>query len=136
MKIDIKSRFSGAVLFSHECDGNTLRITAEAAVKLRADLGRANLVGADLGGADLGGAKLVGRTPILQLGPIGSRSDYLVAFNTDAGIKIVAGCFRGSRDEFEVRVADTHGDNQHGREYAAALAMIDAWATIRAGESA
>ena len=53
MKIEITSRFSGSVLFAHEIEGNTIKLTLEAAVSARA-----NLRGADLGGADLRYANL------------------------------------------------------------------------------
>jgi uncharacterized protein YjbI with pentapeptide repeats len=56
MKIEIKARITGAVLFTHEAEGNTLRLTLEKAVSLKAYLGGAYLGGAYLGGADLGGA--------------------------------------------------------------------------------
>jgi uncharacterized protein YjbI with pentapeptide repeats len=143
--IEIKSRWSDVVLFWHEADGNTFRLTLETAVSVRADLGGANLLdadlwganlrdadlgGANLRGANLGGKTLIGKSPVLQLGPLGSRSDYLVAFLTDDGIYINAGCFHGTRAEFAAKVAETHGDNEYGREYAAALAMIDAWSAI------
>ena len=60
MKIEIKSRFSGDVLFAHETDGNTIRLTLEAAVSARASLDGASLDGASLDGASLDGASLVG----------------------------------------------------------------------------
>ena len=137
----IKHRHTGAVLFEHQAtdeqraSGIAMRVALEAACKAKADLGGADLrgaylVGADLGGADLGGKKLVGARPLLVIGPIGSRSDYLHAYITDAGVMVRAGCFEGSRDEFVAAVSETHGDNEHGREYAAALAMIDAHAAI------
>ena len=95
-----------------------------------ADLSGAYLSGAYLSGADLSGAKLIGNRPILQIGPIGSRSDYLHSFITDAGVKIQAGCFFGSLDEFKAACDETHGDNKHGEEYAAAVLMIEAHAAI------
>lgn len=175
MLIEIKSH-SGGLLFSHDCEGNTLRRTVEAAVRARADLSRADLSGADLSradliganlrranlrgasligarlsgasligallsgarlsGADLSGAdlteanlrggRLVERSPIMQFGPIGSRGDFLVAYRTDAGMLFDAGCQRQvSRQAFEQRIAETHGDNEHARAYRAALAMLD-----------
>jgi len=170
VKIEIKARITGVVLFAHEAEGNTIKLTVEKAISVSAylggaylggaylrganlrdaDLGGADLRGADLGGADLGGAylggadlmgaylggadlrgnKLIGKRPILQIGPLGSRSDYLIAYLTDAGIYITAGCFHGTRDEFAARVRETHGENEHGNEYAAALAMIDAHAKL------
>jgi hypothetical protein len=96
-----------------------------------ADLYGANLRGADLGSANLGeGKKLIAKRPILIIGPIGSRSDNLMAFITEAGILLKAGCFFGTAEEFQASLADKHGDNDHAREYAAALAMIQAHAEI------
>ena len=65
MKIEIKSRFSLEVLFSHECEDNSVAITLAAAINAKtdlrgADLRGANLRGADLRGADLRGANLYG----------------------------------------------------------------------------
>ncbi len=61
MKFEIKHRFTGAVLFSLECE--RFKICIEAAVKAGAnlagaDLARANLAGANLAGANLAGADL------------------------------------------------------------------------------
>ena len=156
MKIEIKSRFSGSVLFSHDREENTIKITLEAAVVARANLvganlvganldgayldgayldgaylGGANLVGAYLGGANLvGGEILKGERPILQIGPIGSRCAYFVAFLTNKGLRLRAGCFFGTREEFEEQLSETHEDNDHSKEYKAALAMIDCHAEI------
>ena len=58
MKFQIKHRLTGKVLF--EADRKTLRLTVEAAVEQKADLGGADLGGAYLGGAYLGGADLGG----------------------------------------------------------------------------
>ncbi|MCB9902378.1 MAG: pentapeptide repeat-containing protein [Planctomycetes bacterium] len=56
VKFEIKSRFTGAVLFSLETE--SLKICVEAAVKARAYLGGADLSGANLRGADLSDADL------------------------------------------------------------------------------
>ena len=150
---EITHRHTGSILYSG--GGETLRDVVVSAVEggadlrgadLRsADLGSAYLRGADLGGADLGGAdlggaylggadlrgaKLIGDRPILQIGPIGSRSDYLIAFVTDQGVLVRAGCFFGSLDEFSSAVDKTYGDSVHGIEYATAIAMIDAHAAL------
>ena len=53
MLIEIKSRFTASVLFAHEAEGNTLKLTVEKAVSVKADLRGANLRGAYLGGANL-----------------------------------------------------------------------------------
>ena len=205
MKIQIKARFTGSVLFEHDAEGNTISITLQAAVKARANLVGANLVGANLAranlaranlaranlvganlaranlaranlvganlaranldgayldgayldganlaranlvgayldgaylaranldGAYLDGANLVGERPVFQVGPVGSRCAYLVSFLTNVGIKIKAGCFFGSRDEFAAKVDKEHGDSIHGEEYRAALVLIDAHARL------
>ena len=187
MKIEIKCRFSGSVLFSHEAENNTMRITLEAAVSARANLdganlaganldganlaranldgaylaranlaranlaganldgayldganlARANLDGANLDGANLAGAKikddctLVGKRPIFQIGPIGTRCAYFTAYITDKGLRFDAGCQRQiTREVFESRLQDSHGDNIHAEEYTAALALIDIHAKL------
>ena len=58
MKIEIKSWYTGGVLFSVEA--GSLKIALEVAVKSGANLGGANLRGANLGGANLRGANLRG----------------------------------------------------------------------------
>ena len=172
MKIQIKHRFTASVIFEHDCENNSMRLTAELAFKSRAnlsgadlsgadlsgadlsgaDLSRANLYGADLSGANLSGAdlygadlsganlsgadlangeKLVGKRPVLQIGPIGSRCAYFTAYITDKGLRFDAGCQRQiTRGVFEDRLAEEHGDNDHAKEYRAALALVDAHAEI------
>ena len=133
-KPTIKHRYTEVVLFEGDT-GMTTRQMLEKATAAKADLDGANLRGADLYGADLRGAdlrgkKLVGDRPFLTIGPIGSRSDHLQAFITDAGVMIRAGCFFDTRDQFELAIAETHGMNNHGTEYLAALALIDAHAEL------
>ena len=60
MKIEIKSRFSLEILFSHECENNSVAITLAAAINAKANLGDANLYGANLRSANLYGANLYG----------------------------------------------------------------------------
>ena len=60
IKIQIKSRYFGSVLFEYEKENNTIKETLIEAVKKGAYLGGADLRGADLRGADLGGAYLGG----------------------------------------------------------------------------
>lgn len=140
MKHQIKNRYTGDVIY--ECDvpddlpsGMRARHALESAVRGGANLDGTNLRGAHLSGAylrdaNLSGAKVGGKTvagkrPVFQIGPIGSRSDYLVAINTDAGIVIRTGCFNGSIDEFLKKLESEHGDNIHAREYKAALVLIE-----------
>ena len=182
MNIQIKSRFSAEVLFEHDCENNSIRMTLELAIKSRANLSRANLSranlsradlsradlsgaylsranlsganlsgaylsradlsGADLSGANLSGAnlsgaylrnkeKLVGKRPIFQVGPVGSRCAYFVAYITDKGLRFDAGCQRQiTREVFESLLTERHGENEHAKEYRAVLALIDAHAEI------
>ena len=186
LKIQITARFTGLVLFEHEAENNTMKLTLEAAISARANLAGANLAranlaganlaranlagaylagayldganlaranlaganlaraylaGANLDGANLAGANLAGANladkselqgdrPILQIGPIGSRCAYFVAYLTNNGLRLHAGCFFGTRDEFEKKLQDEHDNNDHAKEYRAALAMIDAHAEI------
>jgi len=58
MKIEIRHRYTNAVLFAVECDSFVQAV--ELAVNGNANLRGANLGGANLGGANLGGANLSG----------------------------------------------------------------------------
>ncbi len=125
------ANLAGAYLDGANLDGaNLAGANLDGAYLDGAYLTGANLARSYLDGANLDGANLVGNRPILQIGPIGSRCAYLVSYITDAGIKVRAGCFFGSIEEFEAACARTHGDNDHGKEYAAAVAMIRAHAAI------
>ena len=115
-----------------------------------ADLYDANLRGADLRGADLRGADLrgtdlyyadlrvanlggpgdeklllVGERPVLQLGPLGSRCAYMLAFLTDQGVYVRSECFWNTLEKFREAVEREHGDSNHGQEYRAAIALIE-----------
>ena len=152
MKIEIKSRFSLEILFSHECENNSVAITLAAAINAKtnlyganlrganlyganlrganlygADLRSANLYGADLRSADLGDAgKLTGDRPYFAVGPIGSRQDVLAAFLTEKGVYLRAGCFFGTVEQFREKLQGEHGDNAHAVEYRAALVLVEA----------
>ncbi len=158
MQYEIKNRRTGKTQFACEiCDefkeeSESIKLGAAVLVAAKekaylsdadlsgaylsdADLSGADLRGADLSGAylrdaDIGGKKLIGRRPIIQIGPIGSESRYFIAYLTDAGLMLKAGCFFGTRDEFLAKLEDTHGDNEHAEEYRAALLLIDAHARI------
>ncbi|MBI2934620.1 MAG: pentapeptide repeat-containing protein, partial [Chloroflexi bacterium] len=99
-----------------------------------ANLSEANLTGANLSEANLTGANLSeANLPfrVIQLGPIGSRNDYLL-YRADSGT-VSTGCYAGTLDEFALAVETTHGDSQHGRDYRAAIAMIRAMIEKPAG---
>ena len=138
-KIEIKSIF-GEVLFSYEKENNTIKETVEEAVKQGANLVGARLDGANLDGARLDGAYLVGAhldgarlgewgklqltSDILFVSPIGSRNGCTTIFNTDKGIFVRCGCFRGTLEEFASKVKETHGDNKHARDYLALVEFV------------
>ena len=154
--IEIKSCRNGEVLYSGE--HASLKEAVEAAAKagaylggaslrganLRdANLGGANLGGADLRGADLRGAylrnakvgagddeaALAGSRPIVQIGPIGSRNDWLTVFWCgDADVRISTGCQQQITEEYFLeRLAEAHGEgeqaNIHAQHYIEALAF-------------
>lgn len=60
IKIEIKNRWTGSVLFEHEKENNTIKDTVEKAVREGAYLRGAYLEGANLRGADLREADLEG----------------------------------------------------------------------------
>jgi len=153
MKIEIKSRFSGNVLFSFERKNNSIRITLEAALKAKVNLYGANLYGADLRdanlyGADLRGAYLYGadlRDADLRgaylygaddkkikcdgrfhhVINIGSECGILELYSCGAdGWIVKRGCFTGSKDEFLAAVNKRHGENEHGKKYRAIIAAL------------
>ena len=108
------------------------RFEIEQSVKVGANLNCANLAGANLDGANLKNKeKLVGSRPIFQVGPIGSRGAYFVAYITDKGPRFDAGSrHQITREEFERQLDDAPGGNEHTREYRAALALIEIHAEI------
>ena len=53
IKIEIRNRLTGAVVFEYTKEGNTITETVLEAIRRGADLSDANLSGADLSGADL-----------------------------------------------------------------------------------
>lgn len=60
IKISIKNRWTGSILFEYSSVDNTLAKTVLEALKGKANLREANLYGADLCGANLRGANLYG----------------------------------------------------------------------------
>ena len=58
IKLSIKNRFTGSIIFEYEKENNTTKDTVLEAIKTSADLRSADLSGANLSGADLSGADL------------------------------------------------------------------------------
>ena len=128
---------AGAFLTGANLRGAFLRGANLDCANLRgAFLTGANLTGANLHGAFLrgayldGGEKLIGERPVFMTGPIGSRCGYLIAYLTDKGVRLLAGCFFGDIDTFRNELELTHGDNDHAAEYHAALVLIEKHAEI------
>ena len=102
-----------------------------------ADLRGANLCDANLYGANLRGARLPKR--IIQVGPIGSRSDYTF-FYIDSGM-VKCGCWHGKNrdeyqggtlEEFKQRIDEVYPTSskeerklRYRQEYLAAIAMFE-----------
>jgi len=132
----VGARLDGASLDGASLDGARL----DGASLDGARLDYASLVGACLDGASLDGARLdgargkkltlIGKRPLLQLGPLGSRADYLQSWLTDAGVYVRAGCFLDTLDAFKAAVIKTHGDGIHAQEYAATIALIETHARL------
>ena len=128
-KIEIKSIW-GSILFEYEKENNSIKDTLIEAVNSDANLGDANLFGANLRGAELNDwGKLQSYSDILIAGVIGSRNDYTTIFHTDKGIFVQCGCFKGTLEEFEAKVKETHQGNNHEKDY---LALIQ-FAKIKFG---
>ena len=58
MTIEIKNHWTGEVIFSHECEDNTLKKTVEEAIRQQVDLSYSNLRDSNLSGSDLSGSDL------------------------------------------------------------------------------
>ena len=140
-----------ANLYGADLRGADLRDAYLGGAYLRdADLRDANLGGADLCGADLCGAnlrdaglrdanlgdadlrgvnlgelgKIQSSSDILIVGRIGSRNDYTTIFHTDKGVFVRCGCFKGTLDEFESKVKQTHNGSKHEKDYLALIQFV------------
>ena len=102
MKIEIKSRFSLEILFSHECEDNSVAITLAAAINAKADLYGADLRGADLRGANLRRANL--RSANLRSANLGDADLY--------GADLRGANLYGAN----LRSADLYGANLYGAD--------------------
>ena len=120
------------------CDANLRGANLYDADLRDADLCDANLRDADLCGADLRRADLRGAdlpAIIVQVGPIGSRKDYVVYNASNDNIR--CGCWNdykgGTLEEFEARVKEVYPSKKKytlkfRNEY---LAVIDYFKTVR-----
>ena len=110
MKIQIISRLSGAVLFEHEAERNTVALTLVAAVKARVNLTDARLDGAKLIGANLVGANLYGASLV------GANLDgaSLVGANLDCASLVAANLTDALLDGASLVGANLDGANLDG----------------------
>ena len=71
-----------------------------------------------------GNAEVYGNAHIMWISKIGSRNDT-VTFMRSKELKIIVtvGCFKGSIDEFEEKVKQTHGENEHAQAYFLAIQL-------------
>ena len=144
MKFEIKSRFTGKIIFSVEAE--SWRLAVEAAVKSGADLSRANLSGVELSGAnlsganlykaDLSGAQLSGAdlsranlsgadlSGYISFGPIGSAQRYLWARWEGEKYMVHTGCFHGELELFKKEVFKKHKAGQYRDEYDAVILLL------------
>jgi hypothetical protein len=150
MRIEIKSCIDASVLFAHECEGNTIRITLEAAVKAYAnlaganlagaylayanladaDLAYANLAGADLAYADLADAYLAGANLARAKDAIdaGTPNNWrVVGWLRDGVLSVRVGC----RDKRLAECREYWAGKENRREVLAALDYVEQIATLR-----
>ena len=132
-----RANLAGAFLARADLAGANLAGAFLAGANLAgANLAGAFLAGADLAGADLAGAELsedkllIGERSFFTIGPIGSRCAMVSLWLTDKGPMVKAGCFTGTLDEFTAACEKTHGDSDHGKEYAMAILMMESHAAL------
>jgi hypothetical protein len=74
-----------------------------------------------------GNAEIKGTRDWLCVGPIGSRNGFTTFFRSaDGGVEVRCGCRLAPLDEFERAVENDHGEDAHGVEYRAAIALAKA----------
>ena len=102
LKIEIKNRFTGKVLFEYENENNTIKDTLVKAVEQGAYLQDAYLQGADLRGAYLQGAYLQGAEIKSAIVFTGLYTYLVIPYITKENEKrIKMGCYDRSLQEWE-----------------------------------
>ena len=86
-----------------------------------ANLAKANLYHANLQFANLTQAKLPKQ--IIRIGPIGSRKSYTV-INLGDDI-ITCGCWKGSLEEFKVRIDEVYPDGKYRDQYLGVISLVE-----------
>lgn len=123
IKIQIKNRFTGNVIFEFSKENNTIKDTVQEYIKKELESGKsyADLSYANLRSADLSSADLDKR--YLSITRIGS-SNRMTTYCFDDDI-IWCGCFKGTLQDFENKVNETHKDNElYLKQYLGAINYI------------
>ena len=68
-----------------------------------------------------GGAEVQSNDDIVWVASIGSRAGTTTFFKALEGTLVNCGCFNGTLEEFQKAVERTHGSNNHGQRYMAAI---------------
>ena len=133
IKIEIKNRFTGKIIFEFSKENNTIKDTVQEYIKKELESGKsyANLRSADLRSADLRYADL--RSANLSYADLDKRyisitrigsSNRMTTYCFDDDI-IWCGCFKGTLQEFEDKVNITHKDNElYLKQYLGAINYI------------
>ena len=61
---------------------------------------------------------------------MGSRESESTYYWTEYNEQMVCGCFAGTLDQFAKAVEETHGDNEHGKEYKNWIEAIKAYKEV------
>lgn len=99
MKIEIKNWITEEVIFSHEQENNSTKITLELAVRLKITLQYADMQGADMHSANMLGAERNGKILNWFIG-INIYKYFVFCYKTDKGNFIEMGCKRLNIDEW------------------------------------
>ena len=71
-----------------------------------------------------GDAEVYGNADLMWISKIGSRNDTITFARTkELKIIVATGCFEGTIDEFENKVKETHGENEHAKAYFLAIQL-------------
>ena len=70
-----------------------------------------------------GNTRVYGNADIMWISKIGSRNDTITFMKSKDKIIVTVGCFTGNIDEFEEKVKQTHGGNEHAQAYFLAVQL-------------
>ena len=110
IRIEIKNRFTGKIIFEFSKENNTIFKTVKEYIKKELAEGKlyANLSYANLSSANLSSADLSKR--YIQIACIGS-AKRMTTYCFDDDI-VWCGCFTGTLEQFETQCKETHKNNK------------------------